>query len=349
MLIATAQSEFAAEGVYLNTASLGLPPRVCLEALDEAVEDWRLGRASPPDYDGAVGASRDTYARLVGVDAEDVAIGSQVSVFAGLVAASLPSGSEVLTAEGDFTSILFPFFAQRRRGVAVRVAPLELLPEAVRPSTTLVAVSAVQSADGRVAPLDALVEACAATGTRVLLDTTQAVGWLGIDAGRFAYTVGGGYKWLLAPRGTAFFTIRRELRDELVPHAAGWYAGPEPWSSIYGAPLRLADDARRFDISPVWHSWVGQAPALDLLAAVGVRALNAHALGLANRFRGSLGMPPGDSAIVAVRGDDQVPQRLASAGIAASFRVGRVRLSFHINNTEQDADRAAEALAGCVE
>jgi selenocysteine lyase/cysteine desulfurase len=38
--------------------------------------------------------------------------------------------------------------------------------------TTLVAVSAVQSADGRVADLDALHAASRATGARVLLDTT---------------------------------------------------------------------------------------------------------------------------------------------------------------------------------
>ncbi len=31
-----------------------------------------------------------------------------MSEFAGLIAANLPGGSEVLTATGDFTSILFP-------------------------------------------------------------------------------------------------------------------------------------------------------------------------------------------------------------------------------------------------
>src|SRR5450759_3085088 len=57
----------------------------------------------------------------------------------------------------------------------------------------------------------------AATGARVLLDTTQAAGWLPIDASRFAYTTGGGYKWLLAPRGTCFFTVQPELADRLGP------------------------------------------------------------------------------------------------------------------------------------
>ena len=70
--------------------------------------------------------------------------------------------------------------------------PLEHIADAVTSRTTLVAVSAVQSADGRVADLDALHAASRATGARVLLDTTQTVGWLPVDASRFAYTPAAG-------------------------------------------------------------------------------------------------------------------------------------------------------------
>ena len=57
---------------------------------------------------------------------------------------------------------------------------------------------------------------------------------------RFDYTACAGYKWLLAPRGTAYFTLRPEHRDSLLPHGAGWYAGDDVPASYYGAPLRLA-------------------------------------------------------------------------------------------------------------
>ena len=291
-------------------------------------------------------AARQAYAGLVNVDATSVAVGSQVSVFAGLVAASLPSGSEVLTAKGDFTSILFPFYAQAARGVTVREVALEQLADAVTASTTLVSVSAVQSADGRLVDLDALQRACAATGTRVLLDTTQAVGWLPIDAGRFAYTVCGGYKWLLAPRGTAYLTVRADLLDDLVPHTAGWYAGRHPWDSIYGAPLRLAADARRFDVSPAWHAWVGAAPALQLLTGVGTHTLHAHALTLANQFRAGVNLTAGDSAIVSALADTHVAQLMDEAGIIGSVRANRLRLSFHISTSTHDVDRAVNVLSG---
>ena len=61
--------------------------------------------------------------------------------------------------------------------------------------------------------------------------------------------------------------------------------------NLYGGPLRLAGDARALDVSPAWLSWVGQAPALELLEAVGIEAVHAHDLALAARFRAGLGLP----------------------------------------------------------
>jgi selenocysteine lyase/cysteine desulfurase len=98
------------------------------------------------------------------------------------------------------TSILFPFHAQAGHGIRVREAPLERIADCMTSASALVAVSAVQSADGRGADVDALHAASRATGTNVLLDTTQAVGWLPVDASRFAYTACGGCKWLLSPQ-----------------------------------------------------------------------------------------------------------------------------------------------------
>ncbi len=267
-------------------------------------------------------------------------------MFSGLIAASLPDNAEVLTAAGDFTSVVFPFHVQAFRGVTVREVPLDELVELITEQTSLVAVSAVQSADGRVADIDGLVGACAATGTRIMLDITQANGWLPVDASRFAYTVCGGYKWLLNPRGTAFMTVQRDLLDDITPHTAGWYAGGDRWNSIYGAPLRLATDARRFDVSPAWFSWVGAATSLDLLSEVGVDALHAHDVALANRFRAGIGMAPSNSAIVSTVADAEVPNLMRAANIVGATRAGRLRLSFHVSTSEQDVDTAIDVLAG---
>jgi selenocysteine lyase/cysteine desulfurase len=344
--IAVAQDEFSSEVTYLNTATLGLAPRRTLVAVEQALGAWRRGTADAVGFDEVVDASRHDFARLVGVDPAGVAVGSQVSTFVGLVAASLPPGSEVLTATGEFTSVLFPFLTHADRGIVVREVPLEALADAVTRSTTLVAVSAVQSASGRIADLDALRDACVATGTRTLIDTTQAAGWMPIDASRWTYTVNGGYKWLLAPRGTAFMTVAPEARETLRPIAAGWYAGEDRWSSIYGGPLRLASDARRFDVSPAWFSWVGQAASLALLLEVGSPALYDHATRLARRFCVATDLPFTGSAIVAAEADEQVPALLAEHRIVAATRAGRLRLSFHVSTTAGDVEHAAAVLTG---
>ena len=72
--LAAARAEFTAETTYLNTASMGLPPRRSLDAVSAAVERWRTGHAAPPDYDAPLTASRTAYAALVGVDPSTVTL-----------------------------------------------------------------------------------------------------------------------------------------------------------------------------------------------------------------------------------------------------------------------------------
>jgi selenocysteine lyase/cysteine desulfurase len=313
--------------------------------LTDAIDVWRAGRAEAAGYDELVDRARGRFAALVGTTADRVAIGNQVSTFTALVASAVPDGTRVLAAEEDFTSVLFPFLVHADRGVRVRTVPLAGLVDAIGPDVDLVAVSAVQSADGRLVPggLDALAAAARHHGCLTYLDVTQAAGWLPLEADRFDFVSCAAYKWLLSPRGTAFGVIRPERLGMLRPLYAGWYAGDDPWTSIYGPPLRLAPDARRLDISPAWLDWVGTLGALELLTEVGVEAIHRHDCALASMFRELLGLPPGDSAIVTVAAEDGL-DRLRAAGIKASVRAGAVRVSFHVHNTEADVKAVARAL-----
>jgi hypothetical protein len=58
------------EGVYLDTASYGLPPRPAWEALQAALADWRVGRTSWEGWCEATERARELFARLVGVERE---------------------------------------------------------------------------------------------------------------------------------------------------------------------------------------------------------------------------------------------------------------------------------------
>lgn len=337
------RSQFTGAPGYLNTASLGLPSRTTVVALCDAIADWQDGRVEPPDYDEDVTAARELFADLVSVPAGWVAIGSQVSGLVSMVATILEPGSRVLSPEGEFTSVFFPFLARNDLDLDVQFAPLDELASAITPDTDLVAFSAVQSADGRVADLGAIRTAAASNGARTLMDATQAVGWLPIDASGFDFVVAGAYKWLLSPRGTAFMTVRPEVLERVLPLHAGWYAGESPWESIYGPPLRLAANARRFDLSPGWLPWVGTVPALRLLRGIGIEAIHAHNVGLANALLNDLGMELSDSAIVSVDlGAGFDVERLD--GLHVAFRAGRLRVGFHLYNTSEDVARLVAAL-----
>ncbi|CAA9503874.1 MAG: Cysteine desulfurase [uncultured Solirubrobacteraceae bacterium] len=331
---------------HLDTATAGLPPRATIAAMRAALEEWAAGRLDVAVCDADVARCRAAFATLTGVPPDSVAIGAQVSVFASVVAGSLPAGARVLCAEGDFTSVLWPFVVQADRGVTVRSVPLEEIPAAIDATTDLVAVSSVMSADGRVADLDALAAAAAHHGARVFLDVTHGCGWQELAGSRFDHVVAAAYKWLLSPRGVALWSVRPDALEELVPQAAGWYAGEQPWESCYGAPLRLAAGARQLDLSPAWLCWTGAAPALELLAEIGPAAVGAHNLALASRLRTGLGQPdPGRPSAIVVTERPDATARLAAAGVRASVRAGQVRLSCHLTTTTADVDRALEALA----
>ncbi|WP_109505966.1 aminotransferase class V-fold PLP-dependent enzyme [Nocardioides speluncae] len=331
--------DFDVPAGYLNTASIGIPAVPVADAVMASLRDWRTGTGRPADYDQPVAEARAAYARLVGVPEDRVAIGGSVSELVGLVAASLPSGSRVLVVRGDFTSVTWPFAAQAGRGVTVTEVELDKLAERAA-DADLVAVSVVQSADGRLADLDAL-RAAQADGTRILLDATQATGWLDHDLGWADVVVGGAYKWLLVPRGVAWMAVHPDY--ELVANNAGWYAGDDVWSSVYDLPLRLAKNARAYDTSPAWYCHVGAAVALPLLAGLDRAAVQKHCVGLADGFLAGLGLPPQGSAIVSVRLPD-AGARLAAAGVVAAQRGAGTRLSFHLYNTEADVARALNAL-----
>ena len=353
LTIADAAALWDVEPGYLNTSSFGLPPRPAWEALQQALGDWRAGRTSWEPWAATVQTSRELFAGIVGVATDSVATGTTVSQLLAPAALAVPDGSRVLVPDVEFTSNVFPWAVHADRGVTVHAVPVHRFAESIGPDVDVVAYSAVQSATGEVADQHAIAAAARAVGALIVVDATQAVGWLPLDPDCSDLLVCSAYKWLCSPRGTAFLAHHPTLADRhpqfaqrLKPVAAGWFAGDDVHGSYYGLPLRLASDARRFDISPAWHSWVGTEPALRVLTAVGAAAVGEHNVALANRFLTAMGQEPSDSAIVSVPAEAAGVARLTAAGVRFGVRAGRVRVAFHLYSTAQDVDLAVAALRG---
>ncbi|WP_372447467.1 aminotransferase class V-fold PLP-dependent enzyme [Pseudonocardia parietis] len=337
---------------YLNTASIGVPPLRASAAVAEVVRRWAEGRTAPSEFDEDVEAARAGFAAITGVPAGDVAQGATASGLIGPLAAAVPDGTRVLVATGEFSSVTRPFAQQAHRGVRVTEVPLEEL-AARAPAHDLVAVSAVQSSDGRIADLDALWTARDRHGVRLLLDVTQAAGWLPLRLDRADAVVGAGYKWLLGPRGTAWLAQRPSWVDgppgaqrwpEVVRHGAGWYGARDRWAGgLYTPDPPARPGPAGGEEAPAWFAHAGSAVTVPWLASLDPQALRAHCVELADDLRDRLGMPPAGSAIVSVR-TEGAAEKLAAAGIRAAVRDGAARLSFHLVNTPEDVRAAARAL-----
>ena len=334
--------QFACPRAYLNTPSIGVPPVEASQVLLDAVLRWRAGDVQPSDYDSDVAVARRAFAEICGVPTATVAIGATVASLVATLAVGAPDGSRILTARGEFTSVTFPFAAQAYRGIVIDEAPLAEVPSRAA-EYDIVAASAVQSMDGSLLDLDALRMAVGDTRTRVLLDVTQAAGWLPLELHWADAVVGAGYKWLMSPRGAAWMAIRSDYANQLVDVGANWYAAESRWDGIYGLPLRQARDNRRFDASPAWFSHLGAAAVMPWLASLDRGEVRRHCLGLADAFRGEFDLPPTGSAIVSVSRQGAA-ERLQRAGVVASVRGGAARVGFHIYNDADDLDRAVAAL-----
>ena len=341
MRIEDAQRLWQPETLYLNTASYGLPPDPAWDALQAVLADWRGGRTSWEGWGDATESARASFARLVGVPTDWVAVGANTSSMIGLMAAVAarrrPRG--LGRAGVHLAPVAVPGTGTRHRG---RCVPVAEVANSVDERTDVVAVSVVQSSDGEFADLEAVIEAAAAYDARVVVDATQACGWLPVDASRIDVLACSAYKWLCSPRGTAFMSVRPELHDQLTPAAAGWYAGEDPHASYYGPPLRLAGDARRFDVSPAWFPWIGTAPTLELLLEIGIDAIHEHNLRLATaaapalashrRLGDRLGRLP------------EAEERLRGTRVMAAARAGLLRTSWHVYNTDEDVDELLALL-----
>jgi selenocysteine lyase/cysteine desulfurase len=346
---------------WLNTPTVAPGARPVLDAFHRALDEWEEGSLSWQAWEAEAYATRPLFARLIGAREEDVALMTYLAEAAATVAASLPRGRVVVGAR-EFQSNLFPWLALEERGFEVTlVEPVdgvvrgEALAEAITDGTVLVAVTEVQSSTGFRVRLEDLAARCREVGARLFVDLAQSVGVLRFDAAAsgtdFAATVG--YKWMVAPRGTAWLWVNPQRREELRPLAPHWHSVRVPYEDYYGGPMDLAPDARKLDTSLAWLPWVAARPAVELLLELDPDEVEARALGLARAFRegardaGFRLVPeelPSQTVAVLVEDPDGVRARLKEAGVIGAVRGGFLRFGFHAFNDESDVEAGLRAL-----
>ena len=362
-----------ADCTYLNQASLGLIPRVSLEAsvrfLTDIAQHGNL-RLSDQAEAEILDALRVAAAGLLGAPVASVAVVGGASEGLGQLAAMLSGPDcEVILVPGDFPSVTYPWLAARERsGMHIRWVPdvaatdlTQSLIDAISERTTVLCVSAVQFSTGTQVDVAALVARARSAGARVVVDVTQMAGAVPVTMTAWGADalVCSGYKWLAAPGGVALLAVTEELAAD-IPPLVGWKGSATPFE-FEPQELSLAMDARRFELSTMSYSAaLGLLASIKLLSGVGLSSIREHADRLADNLVqrvAPLGWTPfrplGDHSasghIVSLRHPtapvDDVQAALADEHrIITSARVGGIRVSLHLYNDDDDVRALSEAL-----
>lgn len=364
------------EGVaYCNTGTLGASPREVVDALTGGIRRLEVELAAwpyvQPDGEPLTGYQklpevRAALGRLIDVPGDDIALTQNATMGINFLAngLDLSAGDEVISTDQEHGGGISPWrLLAKRRGVVVRELQLgpalaqgpdaivDLFDAAMTPRTKVVMFSHVTTALGALLPARELCALARRNGALSIVDGAQAVGQIQVDVqslGCDAY-VGSPHKWMLAPKGTGFMFVRREVQDRFWTTLAS-----QQWDNH-------ADGAFRFMQYGTGSLSVaeGLAAALQFIERIGMARIARWDAGLTRRLRAGLaGIPsvrivsPADprltAAITTFRVDGVKAKALQDALWGRQVRVRAqgdergVRLSAHLYVGPADIDRVIE-------
>jgi selenocysteine lyase/cysteine desulfurase len=363
---------------YLNSASYSPLPLRTLEAGRAAVErkgrPWTLEAGFAPAQHER---TRAAAARLINADADDVALISSVSYGVATAARlfTIAKGARVIVLENDHSS---PVLEWRLRagaqGFAVETiaepgdgdwtsAILAAIERANAPPVALASISSVHWSEGGMIDLSAVGSALRRRGAIFLIDATQSCGVIELDVPRLDpdFVIFPTYKWLLGPYGRAFIYIAKRHQHGIpLEQTSAGRRNVRAENAVYLGDTRYVDNARRFDMGERDHfiSLEMAAIGMEMMAEWGAAAVAERLAMLTERITDGLqkaGIAVPDRRfraphILCLKFAEGMPaglvESLAAEDIHVASRIGRLRVSPHVYNDEEDADRFVAAMAG---
>ncbi|HWE38745.1 MAG TPA: aminotransferase class V-fold PLP-dependent enzyme [Isosphaeraceae bacterium] len=355
---------------YFDHAAVAPLPRRSGDRLRAWAEDQaRNGVVHWPDWEKKLEATRRDLARLIGAEVDEIAFVNSTTHGINIVAEGFPwrEGDNVVTAAEEYPSNLFPWQNLAPRGVSLRRVPtrddriwVEDLAAAMDGRTRMLTISHVEFASGFRNDLDALAELCQARGVAFFVDAIQGLGPFTIDVSKkpIDFLAADGHKWLLGPEGAGLLYVRRDWIDRLRATGVGWH-------SVVGSYNAIEPE---FALKPNAQRWEGGSytmPGLQAFGAsvslfleLGPEAVSRRILDRADAVREvarSAGWtvlgsdrPEDRSSIVPLHhtgtDPDAFVRHARTRGVALACRRGRVRVSPHLYNNDDDLARLADVL-----
>lgn len=358
------------EWAYLDHAAVSPMPNRTAEVMRQRIETFQ----NPSLEDGArerLGRlAKERVGRLLNVSAVQVALQSNLGEAMAVVANGLAwaPGDQVVIPEMEFSSLVYPWMNLQSRGVAVVWAkkdgpatPLASIEAALTDRTKVVAVSHVEFLNGYRHEMRALGELCASRNVMLVVDATQSLGVLPIDAPAWNADVvaAHGYKWMMAFHGIAVLYVSERALERIAPTMPGRQSVTGGFESLDFA-LDWHPDARRYESGgPNWVGAAAVATSLAIVEEIGLEMASQQAIGVATRVLEGLASLPVEivtdlntdhrSQILAFttgsdERDRQLVQELRTRKVYVGKRNLGVRVACHFWNTNSDADRLLDEL-----
>jgi cysteine desulfurase/selenocysteine lyase len=314
--------------------------------------------------------ARGLAGRLLEADPEDIAFIKNTSEGVGLIAEGFPwqPGDNVVSVADEYPANVFPWRNLARRGVELRLVPsrqgrvlLDDLRAAIDRRTRLLTLSFVEFATGFRNDLDAVGQLCQEQGLALFVDAIQGLGVLPLSVARtpIDFLAADGHKWLLGPEGAGILYVRRAWIERLQPIGIGWNSVLDSFR-FDNQSFHLKPHAGRYESGALNLGGIAALGAsMRLLLQQGIEAIACRVQQLTDYFCAQVARlgwtiyssrRPGEwSGIVSVllpAGVDgsALVARCRQAGVVVSRRAGRLRVSPHAYNTEDDLDRLLEVL-----
>jgi selenocysteine lyase/cysteine desulfurase len=221
---------------FLNTGTLGSPPRVVLDAVADGhrelaatIAEWDYKPDRPNWFTGYYpedGVRRKLAGVIHAREHAEIALLQNATMGMNTIAhgLDLQPGDEVLQTDQEHPGSESVWKLRARRGGVVWTTVkmpvpandpgqiVDLVRNAISPRTKVIAWPHITSALGVVHPVGPICALARERGLFSVLDGAQAIGQIPIDVqdlGCDAY-FGSPHKWLLAPAGNGFLYLRRE-------------------------------------------------------------------------------------------------------------------------------------------
>jgi len=251
-----AQFAFEPNLIYFNNASLGVPPRSVTQVV---AEGYRRLAANPAaaklelaDY--LAGTLRPAVARLLGSDADEIAVtrGASESLYLIANGFDLVSGDEVLMTSQEHPAGLTPWqIRAERAGVVVRQVAIPSpfvdehevvkLMEKAFTNRTKVQLFCHVTRGGLRYPVKELCELARQRGVLSAVDGAQAVGVIPVDVHALGCHLYANslHKWSLAPAGNGVLYVRKEIQGRFRSLFSGAGTDATRYEPIGTSPLPL--------------------------------------------------------------------------------------------------------------